>query len=335
MRHLPGLLLPLSLLLGACSLSTPADPVLDCAAPFPELAETPEATEAPEAPSPEPQAPAVEPVRVPLAGLLSAELAGDGWRVFVDEGVTVLAHAGEGGNLDALVYAEAFSGWEKSRPSEEARRFLLTVDPALLHHEWVWGAPPLTIAAGLQTPPAVAPPPLQAVAGMAMTRTGGRGLGYTSEPGSFSGWKWIGANPQGVFLRLARSHGRWAGQEPPAPALKPHLDLLIGKFPQTEWMALGMDGGAPPERPAAPAALVLGSAGTPDGEVHLALLCARTPTCGQAPALAGLLTSLRPISSREIEAEGAEPLGELFYVKPELKIAAQADILPVAPAAAP
>ncbi|HKH48727.1 MAG TPA: hypothetical protein VKM72_29020 [Thermoanaerobaculia bacterium] len=332
MRHFPESILPLSLLallLGGCSLSSPQDTVLDCTALFPEL------TEAAARPGSGPAKTGGEPVGVPLAGILAAELSGDGWSLFADDTVTVLTHTTEAGNLDALVYAEAFSGWEKNRPSEEARRFLLTVDPALLRKDWSWGSPPATVAAGLETPPAVSPPPLRAVTGMAMTRTGGRGLGYTSEPGSFSGWKWIGANPRGVFLRLARSQGRWGEQEPLGPALRPSLDRLAQKFPQTGWMTSGLTEGEASDAQkslAAPAALVLGSASTPDGEVHLALLCTRAPACGVAPALAGLLASLHPISSREIEMEGAaRPLEELLYAEPEIRIASQTEVLPLPP----
>ena len=341
MRQLPVPILPLSLvalLLGACAFSGPSVPLLDCTAPFPELVETAAK------PAPRPAQDGAEPVGVPLAGvplagLLAAELSGDGWSLFAEDTVTVLTHAAEAGGVDALVYAEAFSGWEKSRPSEEARRFLLTVDPALAGKEWSWGSPPATVAASLQTPPAAAPRPLRAATGMAMTRTGGRGLGYVSEPGSFSGWKWIGSNPRGVFLRLARSHGRWGRQALLEPALRGPLDRLVQKFPQIDWMRSGLTegkAGSVSENLSSPAALVLGSASTPEGEVHLALLCTRAPSCAVAPALAGLLTSLHPISTGEIETEGAaRPLGELLYEEPAIKIASQAEVLPVSPAAAP
>ena len=74
MRQLPVPTVPLTLLvllLGGCSFSGPSDPVLDCLAPFPELAK------AQEEPAPEPQGPqepqdiGAEPLPVPLAGILA------------------------------------------------------------------------------------------------------------------------------------------------------------------------------------------------------------------------------------------------------------------------
>jgi len=276
---------------------------------------------------------------VPLAGRLAAELAGDGWHVFADETVTVLLHLAGSGRPDALVYAEALPGGEGARPSEEARRFLLTVDPTLARNDWSWGDAPTALAARLQGTSPTDRQNLRAVAGMAMTRTGGRGLGYVSEPASFSGWKWIGRNPQGTLLRLARSSGRWGEQGFLEPALRGPMDRLIQKFPQAGWMRSGLRGEGETRgeksRTTAPASMLFGSARSSTGEVHLALLCTQAPSCGPAPALAGLLASLRPVSADELEREATlSTLENLVYEEGGIAIAPQSGVLLAAPGTA-
>ena len=169
-----------------------------------------------------------------------------------------------------------------------------------------------------------------------MTRTGGRGLGYVSEPASFSGWKWIGRNPQGTLLRLARSSGRWGEQGFLEPALRTPLDRLVQKFPQAGWMRSGLRGEGESRgeksRNTAPASMLFGSARSSTGDVHLALLCTQAPSCGPAPALAGLLASLRPVSADELDGEATlSPPEELELEAGGIVIAPQSGVLAASP----
>lgn len=334
MSALPPLLLMTGLLVGCGGSPLASHPsALDCKAPFPELA----TTESPATREPTGELPGdgSEPRRVPLAGRLSAEVTGAGWRLFGDETVTVLLHTTDADRPDVLVYAEASAEGEEVRPSEEERRFFLTVDPALLKHDWSWGSAPDAIAAGLPAGSPAERRHLRTLAGMAMTRTGGRGLGYVSDPGTFSGWKWFGGNPQGVSFRLARSHGRWGDQGLLDPALLGPLDRLVQKFPQTDWMKSGLGGGAGhPGARSRPAYMVVGSARSSAGEVHLALLCQLAPACDAASRLADLLSSLRSISSDDLATgEAPSPLEDLQLDDAEILIAPQPGVLPAVPAA--
>jgi len=331
MRQTVGIpiLLPLlaaGLLTGCEGASSSAG--LDCRDPFPELAATADSTSQPAG---APSQPAGKLPSVPLAGRLAADLAGDGWRVFGDETVTVLLHIASSGRPDALVYTEAFPAAGRARPSEEAARFLLTVDPTLLRNDWSRGEASAALAAKLQGTSPADQRNLRAVAGMAMTRTGGRGLGYVSEPASFSGWRWIGRNPQGTLLRLARSTGRWGEQGFLAPALRSPVDRLVQKFPQTEWMKSGLQSGGETggggSHAAAPASMVFGSARSSAGEVHLALLCMQAPTCDAAPALASLLSSVRPISRDDLDNEETLASPEALMIDAEILIAPQPGVL--------
>ncbi|HJX27450.1 MAG TPA: hypothetical protein VJ885_06025 [Thermoanaerobaculia bacterium] len=350
MRPVPSASVPcllLALVLVGCGgnpLSPPTAPAIDWTAPFPELSPASEA--AAYQPGEPPEAtPGRESGHrsVPLAGRFAADLVDDGpvggWRLFQDETLTVLIHTSGSDDPDALVYAETFSAVAQNHPGEEMRRFLLTVDPGLTRSDPAWGSAPIAIAATLGNESPGVQRGLGKAAGLAMTRTGGRGLGYTSEPDSFSGWRWIGPNPRGVFLRLARSHGSWGDQGLLEPALHAPVDRLIQKFPQLAWMKAGraIPGTAQPVgRSPVPAYMVFGSASFPEGGVHLALLCTRTPSCGSAPALAGLLSSLRPISAGDLDAAGDALPPEELEIETGLVLAPHSGVLsPSSPATAP
>jgi hypothetical protein len=264
--------------------------VLDTRAPFPDL----------EGAAPQP---AADERAVPLAGVLAASLPREGWRTYAGSGLTVLSRVGPDGSPDALIWAEAFSSLADRSPSQELRRFLLTVDPALVRRSGSW--------------PTVSPGPgfdREAVAA-AMTRTGGRGLGFASSAQGFSGWRWVGSNAMGVYLRLASSRGTWGETELLPARLRNPVERLVERIPRLEWLRSGLpvqEGGAQLGREPAPAAMVFGSAAAEDGSVHLALLCRRAPACAPAPDLARFLGTLRPL---ETPGDGQEvlPLAEMSY----------------------
>ncbi len=248
------------------------EPTLDGAAPFPELAETPVPSQETRAQGPERQA-------VPLAGGLAAGFSA-GWRAFAEDGVTVLVHDMEGGRPDALVYTEVFSDLSERLPSQEARRFALTVDPALIRSRF-WASPEREKDRWAAE----------------IARTRGRGIGYASIAGSFSGWRWIGPNQRGVWLRLARTRGTWG--EPP------------------------LEGGTAPATTVA-ATMVLGSASWREGGAHLALLCVREPVCVPARDLAHLLDSVHPLT--KAAAGEALPLSDL-EIELGIAVSPRAEIL--------
>jgi hypothetical protein len=284
------------------------EPVLDTAAPFPELEGAA-------------RQPAADERTVPLAGALGAALPREGWRTYASSGLTVLSRVGPDGSPDALIWAEAFSSLADPSPSQELRRFLVTVDPALVRRSGSW--------------PTVSPGPgfdREAVAA-AMTRTGGRGIGFASSPEGFSGWRWVGSNAQGVYLRLASSRGAW-GEPGLLPArLRAPVEQLVKKVPRLEWLRSGLpaqEGGGAPARTPAPAALVFGSAAGADGSMHLALLCRRAPTCAPAADLARFLETLRSLDS-SADGQDALPLEEMSYELGLSTVPADALLDPLAP----
>lgn len=130
--------------------------------------------------------------------------------------------------------------------------------------------------------------------------------GYTSEPGSFSGWKWLGtcAPPQAPSEAVT-------DPSPPEDvsadgAMKPFL-----RFSRSvgEWR---LQPGAEPK----PAFQVLATVTLPDRRnygVHLAIVCTALPQCSEAPTLARLLGSIRvsPGAGTEGDGRGGESLREL------------------------
>jgi hypothetical protein len=284
-------LLLIALVLTGCGKPPRMEPVLDAAVLFPEL----------DGAVP---APATGERAIPLAGELAAALPPEGWSRYAGTGITILSHAGADGSPDALVWAEAFSSLADLGPSRELRRFLLTVDPALVRRTGAW-------------PP---PPPGYAVDGealaAAMTRTGGRGIGFTSAADGFSGWRWTGANADGVFLRLAVSRGTWGKPTLLSPRLRDPVDRLVEMRPRLEWLRAAVASGDIAEEPQpspVPATLVLGSAIGRGGRLHLALLCRRSPSCSPAEDLAHLLATLQPLESVTAESDPPRSLGDLDY----------------------
>ena len=316
MRWSCALLLTTALAASGCGdRLNPADSSFDPAAAFPELTTAQTAT--------------AEGARhqVPLAGLLAGEIRGESWRLFTEPGetVTVLSHASADGRTDALVWAEAVSALAGERPGAEQVRFLLTVDPALARASLAWEESTFQRVRGQ-------PPKIREVVHIATTRTGGRGLGYTSAAGSFTGWKWGGRNSHGVVFRLARTRGTWGEQPFLDRSLKAPLDHLIQMFPSLGGLQAGLptDAVQTPSRLAQlPAEMVLGSASAPEGAVHLALLCARSPVCAPARDLADLLTTLRPLDvSMASHSSPLQtlPLTELAY-EPGIAVAPRTSVL--------
>jgi hypothetical protein len=304
MKH-SALLLTVLLVAGCGRPPHLTGPVLDTTAPFPELAD---------APSHPPAAEGEERI-IPLAGALGGALPSEGWRRYADSRVTVLSHLGPDGGPDALVWAEAVSPLAERAPSEELRRFLVTVDPALVRRTGAWPSLPETLAMD----PKLARVPaerLREAAAAAMTRTGGRGLGFGSAPDGFAGWRWIGVNGQGVYLRLAFTRGTWGEPARLPVRLKDAVEALVQRDSRLEWLRSGLEeetGGGGPARQEVPAYLVLGNASAPAGSVHLALLCRRAPACAPAVDLAHLLGTLQPLRSLEAAGEEPLPLDELGY----------------------
>lgn len=287
-------------------------PRLDCPAPFPELGQDGLPEE--KGPSGIEQAlsragwPAEDsgqdPPGVPVAGRLVGELP-ETWHWLAGRDVTFGVHSPEDGRPpDALLYVEAFSSRSEARPTEELMRFELTVDPALLDRQLTWPADAISWVEAVGGSPRERDG-MRRLAWMSRTRTGGRGFGYVSSPRAFAGWRWVGRNDRGVFLRLARSQGEWSGPRPLEPELAALLPRLTQRFPETSWLATAgatdpwTPGGA--ERAPAPAYMVFGTAVAAGSGVHLAMLCAREPACGPARDLAGLLESLRVPETGEID----------------------------------
>lgn len=253
---------------------------------------------------------------VPLGGSILGRIpAGDAWRWSSVGGVTLILYAPAAGRPAALIYVESFSPLIQRRPSEEHHRFQVAVDPdrsqGYLEPEAAWdltsGGPlrALAMRAGLGRNEA------GQLAQLLATRTAGRGLGFRSTSGTFTGWRWVGRNPQGVTLRLGRQSGTWADPQPlPARFRQAVARLATGTGSSDPGMA---EIGGPGAGLGVPAYLVLGSVAERQEEsgVHLALLCVRTPDCPVARDLAAFLDSLQIGDRGLVERLLAAPMASL------------------------
>lgn len=319
-------------------------PVFEPTAPFPELAAARQGEEAggpgdfermlgaagaaPEAAEPaEPQLQSV-----PLAGPLVGRIpAGEGWRWASAGGVAIVTYAPGAGRPAALIYAESFGSLIQSRPSEEHHRFQVAVDPGLSEGyldppsalELAGGGPLRQLAerSGLSRSEA------GQLAQLLATRTRGRGLGFQPAAGTFTGWRWVGRNREGLTLRVGRQLGTWADPRPLPERFQQALERLgmggAGAGP-------GTSGGSALE---VPAALVLGSAAARQEQtgVHFALLCVQAPECPVARELADFLDSLHVGEPGLVERLLAEPPAALE----ELAYAVGVEIRPAGEAATP
>lgn len=290
-------------------------PSVETRAPFPELAasvagETPrqggesdfERALRGDAQPAAPAAPAEAAAQsIPLGGQILGELpAGSAWRWSTGGGVTLIVHAADAGRPAALIYAESFSSKIHDRPSEEHHRFQVAVDPERAERYLDAGTGWELIADGparqMGTRIGLDRDETGQLVQLLATRTRGRGLGFSPEPGSFTGWRWVGRNAHGVTLRLGRHSGSWAELRPWPAELAKAMANLAGGEAET--------GGAPAASSAGvPAYLVLGSATDryEQSGVHFALLCARSPECAVAEDLAAFLASFQPAEASRIE----------------------------------
>jgi hypothetical protein len=292
-------------------------PVFAPRAPFPELAATPEKAPppgesgsaferalnaaAPDQASRERQPPGQN---VPLGNGLLGELPGDpgAWTWSADPGLTLIVHRGAAG-VDALIWAETFSPRMMLSPSAEIRRFHREIvpeeieellDPEALDSLFGQGLG-RRIAHGTGLDARQAGRLLQ----LAMTRTAGLGLGFRSAREGSSGSRWVGRNPKGVAVRLARSSGSWGRQRRFPGELARGLPRLgqaaPGLNPVAEWLSRAESGEGLGTPPGGPAYLLIGSA-TDEHETvgaHLAVLCRQEPQCSVAAELAAFLGSLQ------------------------------------------
>ncbi len=237
--------------------------------------------------------------KIPLASLFVAEvpLLFDEWQYVTDGGSTLLVHRKPGAQPDAIIYVEAFSPAVEQFPSYEVARFQFTVDPGLSPNSIY---PPLgaLVVAGDEQGDSPAFDAVMALQ-LATTRTLGRGLGYRSTSGSFTGWKWVGRTEQNTDVRLGRSSGRWGEQGLPIGAiLERILADYAGKVPEIaalseKLQSLGQSNQA---RNPGPAWMVIGSIArqnNPVMGVHVAMICAQRPVCPVARELAHMLGSVK------------------------------------------
>lgn len=295
-------------------------PVFEPEAPFPELAAAPPGQEAgpgdferllgAEATA-EPAEPQLQ--GVPLAGPLVGEIpVGEGWQWASAGGIAIVVYSPAGSRPAALIYAESFGALIQRRPAREHHRFLVTVDPGLAAGyldppsalELASGGPLRQLAekSGLSRSEA------GELAQLLETRTRGRGLGFQPVAGTFTGWRWVGRNRQGLTLRVGRQLGTWAAPRP-----------LPERFQQAlERLGLGGETASGGSAVEVPAALVLGSAAARQEQsgAHFALLCVQAPECPVARELADFLDSLHvgePGLAERLLAEPPAALEELAY----------------------
>lgn len=244
---------------------------------------------------------------IPLGASLVAELPDDHdqWRWSVAGDTTLISFTPAGQNTpEVLLLARTFPFSAAQTPSFAFSQFVGDVDPSLSQPiditRYIQKAASgnLPITSTLDT---TAPIPVDDLLNELIgtsTLTGRRGLGYTSHPKSFSGWRYVGKNRSGTFLRFATSEGIW-GPQPILPDGMNRQDLqtLLGAAAHSSGQDLRLALPDPPENrlPHRPARHFLGQAElSPTQGVYIAILCHADPHCSQATHIAHLLDRLQP-----------------------------------------
>jgi hypothetical protein len=227
-------------------------------------------------------------------------------------GLVTLTHAESGAAADAFVVFQPIGTNELDNPVCGARMFQAIVDPGLADPLWV----SCLVAAKADLTPLLF-------------------TGYTSQRGTFSGWRWVGVNEHGLELRIARSQGIWRqGISAITALLQPYqsvveeltgslpgLDQLVGSVKET--MEEEMSSGTRSEQAASQ---ILGSIHSREGlGVRFAMVCVR-PACPVAEELAGLLNTARlervsnaPAGQRDSLAQVRERLGLAYLSEVDLE----------------
>lgn len=242
-----------------------------------------------------------------LAGTLPQDF--DAWLWAGDQTRSLAIHRTRG-QLDALIYTEAIDQG-MARPSLGADRFHRTVSPSLASPVLAWTdlSLPESLVKTLADDTGQSELSVSAALRRLATASLGRGLGFTMHRDTFTGWKWIGRNRQGVDLRLSRALGRWGGQEPLDDKTRAVLDGLANLTDRADPLLADATPSAESGPTGQQAMLVIGRALTPDGQdgVHLAIFCTLSPSCPVATDLARLLDSLdRPTGATWARLGGSD-----------------------------
>ncbi len=248
---------------------------------------------------------------VPMGGVLIADLpvTFNEWRWATDGGVTLITHSPPGGTPDAMIYVEAFSQAVEQFPSYEVGRFQFTVDPGLSPNIVY---PPLVSAITRIVRKGQVPPMQTALSlQLATTRTMGLGLGYSSTPDTFTGWRWVGTNSHDVKLRMGRSMGSWGSALGGAMA-SASLERAMSQLPGLEQLAGPLrelaQTASSQRRAPTPSWMLIGSATQRDTlGVHMAVICVQRPVCPVSESLAKVLATLRPMDGTEQLASPTAP----------------------------
>jgi hypothetical protein len=181
--------------------------------------------------SAEPDAP--DHIVVALAGTLVADIPNkfEQWKASAEPHRTVITHQLPGEHPDAVLIIEPFQPTMQALPSQGLLEFREHVMPPKFLTKEETGT--LAIE-GLKTAVMAAIDPtagLSALLSMAQSPTFGRGIGFTSTPGTDTGWRWIGRNHGDVEVRMSRSDGLWGPQVGLGDALGETLKSQIAAIP--------------------------------------------------------------------------------------------------------
>ncbi len=247
--------------------------------------------------------------QIPIGAGLMAELpeSTGQWNWAHDGDSSLVVHSA-GDWVDVVIYTQKFRQTYTRRPSKELGRFLGDVDPMLstANRAAFMAIERIATASDPEYDKGSMVSGLRVVG----SRTMGMGFGYSSDPGTFTGWRWYGANRRGTILHLGRTQGIWSGIDAMAAALGDLPAWIREKVPKLEELANNLERArAMAERveshPPVPSYMVVGQAeiGRTSG-VHLSALCASNPSCREAAAISEFLDSIQPGDDTVSKAPG-------------------------------
>ncbi|TXD31988.1 hypothetical protein FRC96_19390 [Lujinxingia vulgaris] len=254
--------------------------------------------------APDPSPAAHSRIRIPLGASLSGELPhSPDWSWSQRTGLTLISHQSAAPHPDILILAQPYSPARAQRPSQALHNFIDELLP---------DASPLSLTSIAGDLPQLA----TELQSLQTALTGGRGLGFSPSPDTFSGWRTIGQNASGTHIRLAHYDGTWTSQPNLPVGLTPQSisslslqlakNLPAGLIPEDRLNeSLNMleslstpspsATGSTPQarRPPESARLIVSTIeASPSQGLHLALLCSGTTSCPQAPHITRFLESI-------------------------------------------
>lgn len=243
---------------------------------------------------------------VSFAGMVKSSLPhdvmGGGWSEATTDKEFLLIHeeTSSSGPVPNVIIYGYYDPQTTSNPTLTTRRFASVVDPDFEQTGlWEMSAFISNVVSALSVDNPMSMEEFQAVLSV-FQPTLGIGFGYHSFPETFTGWKWVGQNQNGIVYSLGKTNGKFVKPSDELQSMIVSLqdmttdDLLENITALTEvQQEVSTVAGTPAE-------MILGTMSYQGQVVYISMMCLTQPTCNQQEVLIDVLNNMSPLGSQDI-----------------------------------